>query len=220
MKTNVYAVITGDLVASTTSGGPYKEVLQQLAEEIKQEIAPDMLVDIYRGDSFQVLLSDPALALNVALLFRTGLRRHSRGNTRQQTWDGRLSIGIGSIASQKFDADTRVGTLDGEAFVRSGRALDTMKENNRLLQITLGNAYDDEFAAACPMADAIIGRWTTQQADAIYYTLLATMTQQEIGKKLGKSQRAIGKRLEASDFQSLQPFIKRYKQVIAWNYSK
>lgn len=220
MKKDIYAVITGDLVDSTAIRGNYKKALYQIAEDIKAHQVADLLFDIYRGDSFQALIPDPIQALQATILFRAGLRRNTRGKGLEKIWDARIAIGTGTINNLNPNTETPIGLLDGEAFIRSGISLDTMKAEGVLLKITTGDEMlDGEFKAACYLADTIIGRWSVPQADAVYLYLLENLTQKEIGKRLHKSQRAISKRLEFASIDNLMPFVKRYKQVIEWKYN-
>ncbi len=220
MEKKVYAVITGDLVDSTTIKGDYKGILEKIANDIIKYQADDFIFIIYRGDSFQGLVIDPAKALLLGILIRAGLRRNTRGKGLEEIWDARIAIGIGTVENLKLKPKPQLGALDGEAFVRSGRTLDSMKGKGALLNICTGDQQlDDEFAAICPLADTLISRWSTAQAEAIYLYLLENITQNEIGKHFGISQRAISKRLETSSIEDMKPFFERYENVIAWKYN-
>lgn len=217
---DIVAVITGDVVDSTAISKDYRSVLETIAEEIKEYLSPNLLFDIYRGDGFQVFIEDPTKALLISMLFRAGLRRYSRGSSIDEAWDARISVGIGSINGNIVDSNTKLGVLNGEAFVRSGRALDLMKKEGARLKITTGEEQlDKEFESTCPLADIIISKWTTAQAEAIYLSLLKNITQKEIGTELNTTQRAISKRLESSNLDSMTKFFNRYNEVIQWKYS-
>ena len=97
-----------------------------------------------------------------------------------------------------------------------------MKDKGQLITVTTGvEQMDDELSAVCPLIEAITDRWTSTQADAIYLSLLhGTITQQELGKELGKSQRAIGKSLEAGDIEAIKTYLKRFEKSIQWNFKK
>jgi hypothetical protein len=222
MDAKIHAVLTGDVVRSTSIEADYNEKLQDIAEEIRRHVDRSLQMEIYRGDSFQGVVIDPQKALEVSMLMRAGLRRNSRmgGAAMDDIWDARISIGIGTIDKTKQDRKTKVGLLGGDAFVRSGKALDSMKKDKALLKITTGaNELDDEFYASCAMADAIIGRWSIEQSEAIYLYLLENLTQEEIGKRLDISQRAVGKRMTTGNIDSIRKFIERYKKAIKWKYN-
>ncbi len=215
MKNKNRAVMTGDLVDSTDIRENYREVLEGIANDIRMFVDPGLLFDIFRGDSFQVLTTEAGDALRVAILFRAGLRRRSRGKRLEDAWDARIAIGTGEIDDPPSGSLTDLGAAGGEAFVRSGKALDTMKEEGVLLKISTGDPQkDNEFAAACPLVDTVIANWTTAQAEAVYLSLLEDLTQEEIGKRLNISQRAAGKRLNSSHIESLTNFFTRFRELM------
>jgi hypothetical protein len=220
-KGKIHAVITGDLVDSTAISKNYHDELLSIANDIKEFHSSDFLFEIYRGDSFQAYIKDPSKALLFSILIRAGLRRQSRGTSIEEAWDARVSIGIGHVYKKSRKVTNHLlGTLDGEAFIRSGRSLDEMKKEEVRLKITTGDEQlDKEFEAACPLADNIINHWTTSQAEAVYLHLLKNDTQKEIGKELETTQRAISKRLDASNLESMNNFFKRYQEVITWKFS-
>jgi len=220
MQENIHAVITGDLVDSTEMTNDYQATLRAIVQDIIQYQDREFLFEVYRGDSFQALIPDPTKALLISIILRAGLRRKSRGKSIEEAWDARISIGIGQVDNSNEKIASRLSTNNGEAFIRSGRTLDAMKRQGARLKITTGNSsLDKEFEAACPLADTIINRWTTTQAEAIYLYLLKNTTQKEIGKEIQTTQRAISKRLEASNLDSMTKFFNRYKEVIEWKYS-
>jgi len=217
-KKDIHAVITGDIIKSTAIDHNYHQILQAIADEIRAYRDKDFLFEVYRGDSFQALVKQPEDALKVSIIIRAGLRRHSRSSSVDDAWDARISIGIGQA---NIVANAKLGELTGEAFIRSGRTLDAMKKEGSRLKITTGEEQiDKEFEASCPLADTIISRWTTSQSEAIYLNLLKKKTQKEIGEDLQTTQRAISKRLESGNLNSMTNFFNRYREVIKWKYSK
>ncbi len=90
------------------------------------------------------------------------------------------------------------------------------------MQVTTGNdLLDDELHALLPLIEVITDKWSTAQADAVYQSLLySNITQYEIGKRIGKSQRAIGKRLEVSKIEAIRPYLKRFEKQIAWTFNR
>ncbi len=220
MDNKNYAVITGDIVDSTGIQGDYKEILEGIASDIQKHQDKGFRFEIYRGDSFQGLITDPVQALKIGILYRAGLRRYTKGNSVENIWDARIAIGIGTIKDVDTTIDLKLNSADGEAFVRSGRSLNSMKHEGLQLKICTGDqTLDDEFTAVCPLLDAIIGRWTTSQAEAVYMQLLEGITQEEIGRRLGISQRASGKRLESSTIYGMKQYFNRYNKVIEWKFS-
>jgi len=220
MQENIHAVITGDLVESTAMTNDYQATLNAIVNDIIRHQDREFLFEVYRGDSFQALIHEPTKALLIGIILRAGLRRKSRGKSIEDAWDARISIGIGHVDHNTEIINSKLSTLNGEAFIRSGRTLDAMKNQGARLKIITGDTdLDKEFDAACPLVDTIISRWTTNQAEAIYLYLLKNTTQKEIGQELQTTQRAISKRLEASSLDSMAKFFNRYKEVIEWKFS-
>ena len=215
MKKRKYAVITGDIVDSTIIAANYQDVLHAIAGDIDRYVAQESIFEIFRGDSFQMLIRAPKKALLVGLLFRVGMRRYSNGSVLEDAWDARVSVGVGSINEAKLAKNAPLGTLDGEAFLRSGRTLDQMKPEGAFLKITTGvDSVDQALNVCTSLADALIARWSTTQAEALYLYLLRDLTQKEIGSLLKVSQRAIGLRLESAQFHNLQPFLRYFEKII------
>src|ERR1043165_56861 len=111
------AVITADIVNSTRlKKMEEKTLLANLSFLLKP-----YKFEFYRGDSFQVYVSDPKQALKVALQARAAAKRLSSGFSSPFA-DVRASIGIGDISGPVRD----LKTAKGEAFVISGRVFDEM----------------------------------------------------------------------------------------------
>jgi hypothetical protein len=213
---NIHAVITGDLAASSAIDKDFHEALHAIASDIKEQY-DGFLFEVFRGDSFQALVRQPEDALLLSIIIRAGLRRQSRSSSVNDAWDARISIGIGQA---EIKNNVKLGEMTGEAFIRSGQSLDRMKKEGNRLKITTGDEQaDKEFGAGCPLADAIINRWTTSQSEAIYLYLLQKKTQKEIGRELNATQRAISKRLESANLQSMTKFFNRYREVIKWKFN-
>jgi hypothetical protein len=168
MKT--YAVLTGDIVGSTQLASDKfeaaGELLHRLAREF-EEIHPGSLVgqpDIFRGDSWQICLQRPALAVTAAVFVRSGFKADN--------FETRIGIGWGAVDRLHTD---RITESNGPAFARSGRALDGLDKTRRL-----GVVGSDTASAASPIGlldaavgllDALINEWTQREAVAVYGTL-------------------------------------------------
>jgi hypothetical protein len=88
----LYAVITGDVVHSSRLRGERWSTLVELMERTFDAV--DSIVgsvaapfSIHRGDSFQGVLSDPALALKAALVIRAKLRSGMEVRKRSDALD-------------------------------------------------------------------------------------------------------------------------------------
>lgn len=79
-------------------------------------------IDIFRGDSWQLLLAEPGKALRAAVAIRAGLKARTG-------YDSRVAIGIGPATDIDLE---RISASTGEAFLASGRMLDEMGRKQRL----------------------------------------------------------------------------------------
>ena len=213
---NIYAVLTGDLVGSSRFKIEEQrdEVLSILKDSFNKIESTDVIelpFTIHRGDSFQGVLSRPEDALKAAITIRTSLISTFKG--KKGRLDTRIAIGIGRI---EYLPKNQVGEGDGEAFRNSGMELDTMKKGERNLVIkTPWHDINEELKTECALLDALIKRWTKEQAEAILYHIEGA-TQDEIAKKLDIKQSAVSQRLKTGGFRAVHEFLERYKAIIQY----
>lgn len=210
----IYAVLTGDLVGySRYKPKDRKEVLLHLKDSFKK-LPLDITASkfwVFRGDSFQGILSRPEEALKAALIIRSSLVSRYKG--KRSRLDARIAIGIGTVDY----LPRRVGEGDGEAFRNSGMELDGMKKSEKNLIVkTPWKELNDELSTECALLDAVIERWTKEQAEAIMYQIMG-LTQEEIARILKISQPAVFHRLRTCGSRAVQEFLKRYKDAIKYN---
>lgn len=225
----INAVITGDLVKSRRiHEGDIDAVIKSLKNTLN-DINEYLLggkgkFEIFRGDSFQGLIPHPKHALLVSIIIRAKLRtfepsfnfarkRKAEKPILHAFTDARISIGIGKTS---YNGKT-ITESQGEAFEKSGYALDKMKkENERLTIVTPWEDINKELEVECKLADVIISRWTSSTAEALYHHFLFEKTQQELAKKLKVSQPAMHKRLMVyGNVNSIRCFINRYQELIS-----
>ena len=133
------AVITGDIISSTSIPFEERKKLLEIFDKIVNDLQSlcELKCEIFRGDSFQILVEKAELALEVAVLIRAGLKMNTPENSKI-IWDARVAIGVGEI---EF-IDDKVITSDGEAFKYSGRAFDELIKNAQFRYIFL--SYNNE----------------------------------------------------------------------------
>ena len=164
------AVLTGDIVRSSKltsqSRSDLHSAIAETSDSIKSQFgdAIPYAVDVFRGDSWQLLVSDAGLALRVALFFRAFLR----SRFEDVRIDTRISIGVGGV---DFLPESGVSTGDGEAFRRSGWAFEELGRSFRM-------TYSSEDASAryldviVRLVDHPATFWTSRQAYAVSQALL------------------------------------------------
>ena len=165
-------------------------------------------LEIFRGDSFQMVVDNPAEALKVAILLRAGLMSKTPENYRKP-WDARLSLGVGDIS---YQAD-KVVVSDGEAFQISGHEFDEIGKR-RLIVKTRWDTINAELKVSTAFADDIISGWSFSQAQAIYLTLLYQKTRKEIAVQLNKTAQNISKLLGVAKEELICNYLERYHSLI------
>lgn len=206
------AVITADVVGSTQIKAEERGLLPKLIYDLAREIGTfctELQVEIYRGDSFQVMVEAPQKAPLVGLLFRAGLRKSTLQVDGKQL-DARMSIGVGTVSY----VDDRVSLSDGEAFVLSGRGLDQLERNQRLSIHTSSESVNAELRVETAFVDDIASNWSTLQSEAIYKSLLTNASQSEMAVRANTSQQNMGKRLDYAKEKLVRMYLDRVSSLI------
>lgn len=223
------AVLTGDIIDSTKLPAAEREKLDQLLHKGLAEIAGQNNFEVFRGDSFQVLLTEPARALKTAIQLRCWLRKNQLAepeaiektgkqkkavpnfSTKKGIIDARMAIGIGGISYQSKN----IKTSDGEAFQLSGRALDNVKtKNNRLVIATPWPEFNDYMEVTISLLDILITNWSLQQSEVIY-ELLNGQTQTAIASKLAINQASVNQRAKTAHWQAVERTVNFFETKIA-----
>lgn len=195
------AVLTADVVNSTSL---LREQQQKLLRSLKQLFA-DRRLEFYRGDSFQAFLKNPSEAYAIILQTRVMARSILPGG------DIRIGLGLGEARVTK----SALSTNTSEAFVLSGRALDTLKDSWKKLNIASNDPVANVgFEIICNFTDFLFERMTPAQAEVIHHLLLAK-TQTEIAKKLKKSQPTIARHAKAGGWLELETMMEQFKKLLA-----
>jgi hypothetical protein len=167
------AVLTGDFVdseAMRAAGGPAVGELVRAAVEEAREVFPGVglsRVDVFRGDSWQLLVEKPEKALRVALFLRAWVR--ARAVMRPPYGDTRIAIGLGAV--RRVVAE-RVSESEGEAFMLSGAALDDLAAGKPFRGARFALAGEAERLggagpAVVALLDTLAQGWTPKQAWAL-----------------------------------------------------
>ena len=206
----IKGVITGDIVGSTNIRTEYRAQLLNCLNTMREELqcVSPFTMELFRGDSFQLLVEDPTAALKVAILLRAGLI-HNTPDKENGMWDARISLGIGQV---QFLSDSIV-TSDGEAFQYSGRQLDTMNKM-RLAVKTPWDDIDQELAVSTAFVDDIIRGWSSKQAGMIYLSLKTDSPKKKVAEFIGTSIQNVRNVLSSAREPLIIKYIERYHTLI------
>lgn len=219
------AIITGDVIHSSLLRSNDRKLLLDALDYSLGVWSEDfgMQFEIFRGDSFQCLLAQKKEALRMALVIKCFIKSINSSEPgeilrkgKQKTslllpvweFDARLFIGIGEIEK----TDEPIGRSQGEAFVLSGRGLDTMKNKRQSLGIATKDRYHDELVTELILIDHIIYRMTALQSEVIYLKLLG-YNETEIGKELHINQSAVNQRSISAGWNAVHRLVQRYETI-------
>ncbi len=211
------AVITGDLIDSTKYS---PQELDIILNAINQEFEHfrsvyDTDFKIFRGDSFQGIVMDATIALDLVITLKTTINRIRIQNKKISGLpDFRIAIGIGTINLKRES----ILESNGEAFQFSGKALDSMKGDSRLLLKTVNDNLNDEFNVHFSLLDSITSKWSLSSAEVVYY-LHKGYKEREIAEILGINQSAVNHRKKVANWDSIALLLNRYKTAVS-NYVK
>lgn len=215
----VYAVLTGDLIKSTDlSPSELAAAREHLLKETRTIKSWDQgLVksrsEFFRGDSWQLLLSDASKSLRAAFFLRASLLAHCKVATR-------ISIGIGDV---ELIAPRRVSLSTGQAFTRSGIGLDHLTQSSMTIEFATENTLiADLFALVCRLCDSLSRDWTQRQAEIVSLALApAEPTHEKIALQLSPpiTKQAVTKTLNAAHWRDLHAAIRMFENT-DWNHLK
>nr|WP_288836405.1 transcriptional regulator [uncultured Flavobacterium sp.] len=195
------AVITGDImhsrkVLSSVWLTDLKAVLKNYGNEPKDW-------EIYRGDSFQLLV--PAEdALEIALLIKATIKQH-------KALDVRMAIGVGNV---DYSAD-KITESNGTAFINSGECFEGLKKETLGIQ-TPWIEFNSIFEVILSFMLMIVDNWTNTSAEVIKKAFEnPEINQNQLATVLNKkSQSSISASLKRAAHEELKNMIAFYKQEI------
>jgi hypothetical protein len=161
----IYAVLTGDIIGSSKLDKELRErlplTMKQGAEMLHNEWpeAVPFPVDIYAGDSWQMLVVEPGMALRAAVFYRAFLI-----DATAKEADTRTVISLGTI---DFLSQERISESDGEAFRNAGKFLQETKSRQNMHFLAPHDPQESFWNCTVGLLDAIIRHWSAKQARAV-----------------------------------------------------
>lgn len=208
-------IITADVVGSTKIPLEKREILPNTLQELAGELQKFSVLklEMYRGDSFQVVVDSYEKTVLIAVLLRIGLMRKSPDS--EYLIDARMSVGIGEVG---FESQS-VGQSDGEAFVFSGRAFEKMGKKRLVIQ-TANTKVNEELTVLVSVLDDLLSDLSLSKSETVFeYLLHPDATQADIAARLRKSQPTINVALRTSKADTMCLILRRVEYVLL-NYLK
>ena len=196
------AVITGDIVNSQQSEES-AEWLSALKEYLSQYGDSPKDWQVYRGDSFQLIVHQPEDAFRVALGLKAVIKRFKE-------LDVRMAIGVGAL---EHHAD-QVLQSNGEAFVNSGRKFDSLKKQTLAIK-TPWQDFDKAINLFIKLALLTIDDWSETSAEVVAASLEHPQaTQKEIAALLAIPQSRVSERLSRAGYDAIRDVEEYYRAAI------
>jgi hypothetical protein len=211
-----FAVLTGDIIKSRLlSNNDLDAVRSSLLNAVdvvkgwKRGLVKGK-PEFFRGDAWQLLLRNPALALRSGVFLRASLLADGKA-------DSRISIGLGKVENI---SPRRVSLSTGEAFLISGRGLDGMTQYSN---ITIGvpksaGPLREWLPVVGHLCDSLIGQWTKRQAEIVCVAVNPKeLTHEEIGQTLNPkvARQNVTEILQRASWYVIREAIHRFEET-AW----
>ena len=196
------SIITGDIINSRKLSS--KVWMGGLKELLNTKGKTPSEWEIYRGDEFQLEITNPEEALLTALQIKAYLRTLKL--------DARMSIGFGD----KTYTAKKISESNGTAFVRSGELFETLKKQKTTLAINSGNpSFDVEINLMLRLGLTFMDNWLLQSAEFVLTAINnQALSQEEIGTKLGINQAAVSRRRKRSQFDLVLELDNHFRKSV------
>lgn len=196
----MFCVITGDVINSAKKA-PQKW-LKLLKKELNRIGKSPKVWEIYRGDSFQVLINKPEDALLAAIKIKAALKT-------LQNIDARMALGLGS---RTYNAP-RITESNGSAFVHSGEKFEMLKNEKQNLSIKSDwPDFDKEMNLLLKIILIPMDSWTINSAEAVKVAIENPgKSQEELGLMIGVKQNAVSNRLKRAYYGEVMEVNEMYK---------
>ena len=196
------SVITGDIIGSR------QQKTKDWVESLKKILSPFGETpgqwEIYRGDEFQIEVKNPEDALLSAILIKAQLKALKL--------DARMSIGFGS----KTHRAEKISESNGSAFIHSGELFGTLKKQKVTLAMRTGDAaIDEKMNLMIQLALTFMNNWLAQSAEFVALAIEnPTLSQEELGQKLGINQAAVSRRQKRAQFDLVMNLDRYFRTQI------
>lgn len=176
------SILTGDIINSRNI--PSEEWLPLLKKIFNSVGKTPKTWEIFRGDSFQIEIENPENALFFAIKLKAILKQI-------KNLDVRIGIGIG----EKNNNYNNITEGNGDAFILSGEAFDTIAKKQNLAILTDDERFNEVMNSTLALGLLTMDNWTTNSAEfAVKYLNNRETTQKVLAKELNISESSASER--------------------------
>lgn len=195
-------ILTGDIINSRkTTSKKWMEDLKSIFQTVGK--SPNDW-EIYRGDEFQLEIKNIEDALLIAFQIKAFFKSINL--------DVRMSLGFGD----KTHKTRKITESNGSAFIRSGETFETLKKQKLNLAVNSGNAtFDEDLNLMLKLSLSFMDNWLQQSGEFVVVAIQnPTLSQEEIGVKLGINQAAVSRRQKRANYELVKELDLYYRQKI------
>lgn len=195
------SVITGDIIKSrTVSPKTWLPILKSALTYLETD---KELWEIYRGDSFQLELSDIKTVFLSCIYLKACIKT-------QQGLDVRLAIGIGEKTYEGQD----VTESNGEAFQYSGDIMESLKKEKINLKLKSDQPeFDKQFNLMFKLSSIAMDNWTVNSAEIVKLAIeRPNDSQEELGRSININQTAVSRRQQRAYLDSILELDTYFRQ--------
>ncbi|WP_439487287.1 hypothetical protein [Algoriphagus sp.] len=208
------AILTGDIINSRELKDqnlwqkPLKALLLKWGQTPKQW-------EIFRGDSFQLEVSDPTESLMAALQIKALIKSLPSvdESKRSSPIDVRMAIGIGT----KSHDSAKISESNGDAFIRSGEKFEQLKSEMITLAINSPwKEWNDEMNLYLKLAGIQMDSWSISSGELMSEMLSnPDRTQAQIGEILHINQNSVSKRYKTAHGEDIMAMEKLFRKKLS-----
>ncbi len=224
-----YAVISGDIIASTSMNDAGKAKIETALIELIGELKDRFKTycRVIKGDYLECYVPEIANVFRVTLAIKCFVKSidiasehvnpdHSGRLKLFRTYGIRLAIGIGKL--DRLDLEN--GIIDGEAIYFSGRIISEDKTHDKE-KVTIKNTLffksndenlNNEIQPLLALIDVLISKNTEKQCEVLYLKLMG-YNEVLIVEKLKKSQSTVNEKSTIAGWNAIENAIKRFEEV-------
>ncbi|MBC8183297.1 hypothetical protein H8E88_19500 [candidate division KSB1 bacterium] len=210
-----FAVLTGDIIKSSLLSksdlGAVRSSLLNAVDVVKGWKRGLVLgkTEFFRGDAWQLLLKNPALAMRVGVFLRASLITEGKA-------DSRISVGLGKAQNISLN---RVSLSTGEAFFLSGHGLDSMTQYSNMTIVVPKStqALSEWLPVVGHLCDSLISQWTQRQAEIVCLAVEPKEpTHEEIAQRLNPtvSKQTVTKVLNSANWYVIREAIHQFEKTV------
>lgn len=208
------AVIKGDIINSRGLKNPEKWI-KPLKSLLNTYGKTPKQWELVWGDFFQLELSDPLIALSVALKIKSLIKSipPQEKDKNISTIDVRLSIGIGI----KEYSGARISESNGQAFIYAGEKFEELQKEKVSIGIkTPKEDFNEEMNLYLKLAASFMDKWSVSSGELINVVLEnPDATQSRIGNILGIKQNSVSGRWSRANTTEILEVERMYRKKIS-----